>query len=68
MRFRSADNISMGTNSNMSTGHETLVCELYGRSSRTVDDLPYTDDFEQLYAEFVGARVGGYLGMIFGAR
>jgi hypothetical protein len=47
----------MGTNPNISTAHESLVGELYARSSRTLDDLPYTDEFDQLHAEFV-ARSG----------
>ena len=51
--FRTADMIGMKTNGGLSTGHEMLVRELYTRSSRTVDDLPYTDEFDQLYAEFV---------------
>ncbi len=29
-----------------------IVTELYVRTRKTVDDLPYTDEFEQLYAEF----------------
>lgn len=35
---------------------ETLR-ELYRKTERTVDDLPYTDDFESLYTQFV-ARTG----------
>jgi hypothetical protein len=49
--------IGMKTHGGLSTGHEMLVRELYTRSSRTVDDLPYTDEFDRLYAEFV-ARSG----------
>ncbi len=30
---------------------QTLI-ELYKRTKRTVDDLPYTDEFEILYHEF----------------
>ena len=47
----------MGANSNISRGHEALVGELYARSSRTLDDLPYTAEFEQLYSEFVTRSV-----------
>lgn len=35
---------------------ETLSA-LYRSSKRTVDDLPYTDEFDELYTEFV-ARTG----------
>lgn len=34
-----------------------ILSELYSRIHRTVDDLPYTDDFETLYTEFI-ARSG----------
>ncbi len=34
-----------------------ILSELYTRIRRTVDDLPYTDDFETLYTEFI-ARSG----------
>jgi hypothetical protein len=35
---------------------ETLI-DLYRRTNRTVDDLPYTEEFEMFYTEFV-ARTG----------
>lgn len=35
---------------------ETLI-ELYKASRRTVDDLPYTEEFEVLYTAFI-ARTG----------
>lgn len=35
---------------------ETLR-ELYRKTQRTVDDLPYTDEFESLYTQFI-ARTG----------
>ena len=41
----------------LSDAHKGLLNELYGKCSRTVDDLPYTDEFEGLYVEFV-ARSG----------
>jgi hypothetical protein len=28
------------------------LCDLYGLATPALDDLPYTDDFERLYAEF----------------
>ncbi|MCX5654928.1 MAG: hypothetical protein NTY65_09810 [Planctomycetota bacterium] len=34
-----------------------LVGELYAQVARTVDDLPYTDEFERLHAEFM-SRTG----------
>ena len=34
-----------------------VLIELYRRTKRTVDDLPYTDEFDSLYTEFV-ARTG----------
>jgi len=33
------------------------LAELYRQSNRTVDDLPYTDEFETMYTSFV-ARTG----------
>ena len=38
------------------TDKQTLV-DLYQSTRRTVDDLPYTDEFESLYTSFV-ARSG----------
>lgn len=37
--------------------HKDILCELYKRTARTVDDLPYTDEFESLYTAFI-ARSG----------
>jgi len=55
--FRGADEIGMGTTGYLGAGHGMLVRELYAQSSRAVDDLPYTDEFDQLYAGIV-ARSG----------
>ena len=41
----------------LSVAAKDLVAELYTASRRTVDDLPYTDEFERLYAAFM-ARSG----------
>ena len=30
-----------------------VLVELYARVTRTVDDLPYTDEFELLHTEFI---------------
>jgi hypothetical protein len=37
----------------LSRAHEDMLVELYGQTAKTLDDLPYTEDFEQLYAKFV---------------
>lgn len=37
----------------LSTAHRELIAEIYAESGATVDDLPYTDEFENLYAAFV---------------
>jgi len=34
-----------------------MLIELYGQTRKTLDDLPYTEDFEQLHARFI-ARSG----------
>lgn len=39
------------------TSDKETLAELYVRSQRTVDDLPYTEDFEALYTAFI-ARTG----------
>lgn len=31
-----------------------LLAELYERTRRTVDELPYTDEFERLFESFLG--------------
>jgi hypothetical protein len=47
----------MRSNQSLSAGHAAIVGELYSDSLLTVDELPYTDEFEKLHAEFV-ARSG----------
>ncbi|MEX0885883.1 MAG: hypothetical protein WD009_05540 [Phycisphaeraceae bacterium] len=37
--------------------HKRVLIELYERTERTADDLPYTDEFETLYTGFI-ARTG----------
>jgi hypothetical protein len=29
-----------------------LLCDLYAEANRTLDNLPYTEEFEHLYQEF----------------
>lgn len=41
----------------LSKAHEDMLLDLYTRTSRTLDDLPYTEEFEDLYTAFV-ARSG----------
>lgn len=41
----------------LSNAHKEVLAELYRSTSRTRDDLPYTDEFEALYAQFI-ARTG----------
>jgi hypothetical protein len=41
----------------MSNANKEILMELYARSARTVDDLPFTEEFETLYISFV-ARSG----------
>lgn len=43
--------------SRITAEHKRLLIELYLRTPRTVDDLPYTEDFEELYTTFI-ARSG----------
>lgn len=33
--------------------HKELLVELYQRTRKTVDDLPYTEEFERLYESFI---------------
>jgi hypothetical protein len=33
--------------------HKRLLVDLYKRTAKTVDDLPYTEEFERLYESFV---------------
>jgi hypothetical protein len=32
--------------------HKQMLVELYQRTRKTVDDLPYTEEFERLYESF----------------
>jgi len=41
----------------LSNAHKKVLAELYDQTRLTVDELPYTDDFETLYTAFV-ARSG----------
>lgn len=41
----------------LSEANRKLLGDLYGRTSKTLDDLPYTEEFENLYTAFV-ARSG----------
>ena len=42
---------------NLSNAHKRMLAQLYDQTPLTVDDLPYTDDFETLYTAFI-ARSG----------
>ncbi len=33
--------------------HKALLVELYERTAKTVDDLPYSEEFERLYESFL---------------
>jgi len=37
----------------LSSAHKDLIRDLYNQSSRTVDDLPYTQEFDRMHAEFI---------------
>ena len=39
----------------LSNANKELIAELYAKSGKTVDDLPYTDEFDQLHTAFVSA-------------
>lgn len=41
----------------LASEHKQTLIELYRRTKRTVDDLPYTEEFELFYTEFI-ARTG----------
>ena len=41
----------------LSNAHKKILAELYDQTPLTVDELPYTDDFETLYTVFI-ARSG----------
>ncbi|MFN4243927.1 MAG: hypothetical protein ACK4PI_11915 [Tepidisphaerales bacterium] len=45
----------------LSEAERQILAELYARSGRTVDDLPYTQEFETLYGQFI-AQSGRSLG------
>jgi len=36
------------------TSSDELLISVYGRQARTLDDLPYTDEFERIYEAMVG--------------
>lgn len=38
------------------TSDDELLIGVYARQGRTLDDLPYTDEFEAIYAALVGDR------------
>jgi len=37
----------------LSEEHKELLAELYTRTQKTLDDLPYTEEFERLHASFL---------------
>lgn len=39
--------------SRWTNNHDTLLCSLYEQVEAAVDPLPYTEEFEVLYASFV---------------
>ena len=41
----------------LSKANEEFLAELYARAAKTLDDLPYTEEFEALYTAFI-ARSG----------
>lgn len=41
----------------LGNAHKKILAELYEQTPLTVDDLPYTDEFETLYTVFI-ARSG----------
>ncbi len=44
----------------LSQAHKEILAELYERTKKTVDELPYTEEYEALYVAFIG-RSGLYL-------
>lgn len=42
---------------NISNAHKQVLADLYLQTRLTVDQLPYTEEFERLYTQFV-ARTG----------
>jgi hypothetical protein len=37
----------------LDSAHRQLLADLYKRTRKTVDDLPYTEEFERIYESFV---------------
>jgi len=37
----------------ISRAHKELLVDLYKRTRKTVDELPYTEEFERLYESFI---------------
>ena len=42
---------------NLTNAHKKILAELYDQTPLTVDDLPYSEEFETLYTAFI-ARSG----------
>lgn len=58
MRPNSPDQASRAKQRLVLTGEQKeALCSLYRATKRTVDDLPYTEEFEALYTQFI-ARTG----------
>lgn len=47
----------MATHLDLSSSQIDILAELYAECEATLDDLPYTDEFERLYSQFL-ARAG----------
>jgi hypothetical protein len=47
----------MMTHLDLSDSQIDVLAELYAESDSTLDDLPYTEEFERLYSQFL-ARTG----------
>ena len=45
---------------NLSRAHDDLLIELYTKCPKTLDDMPYTGDFDQLSEQFM-ARSGKHV-------
>ncbi len=41
----------------LSNAHREIIADLYAAANRTVDDLPYSDEFEAMFTAFC-ARTG----------
>ncbi len=37
----------------ISRAHKSMLVDLYQRTKKTVDELPYTEEFERLYESFI---------------